>query len=512
MDALQGGDRLSAERLVLVSALALSAGLGWAWWDSFHELFRFFGSLPGNVDRPFLFGGIGNIHCFAEWASVVLGGVLVLTALWSERLSGGQARRAMLARFSRKTFALAMPAMQVVLTLVNGLVLSGLVFKGSVMAFWVRIAVYSVATVLFMLCLIRQGLVMRALGMRTCAVVFVGALVVYALLNNLLFPLLAPIISSFAACVAYSIVAVAFCLLLWWTHPLSVADEEPPTESGSIRVPWRLAFHLCAYGFVFGLLHVLEGLMQRGSYSVNIGVFFGAMLAGIIFAVLFFRTGDGHGLWSKMQSTVFPLVIIGFVLVPQLSGSDVITACTEAGSFLYLGFLVLGCQLFMRRTDVGDRAIIALVMVLYGLGEALGVMAGAYLGLSFTASGAECAFITTVVIVLLTAATFWIGPADQVRKLWGLRRNLTPKRYNDLLVQARVRQLTESFGLTSREGEVLTFVAQGKRAPEIRDAMGVSIYTVRTHLRNLYAKIGVHSYAEAVQLLESVSVDEANWH
>ena len=53
-------------------------------------------------------------------------------------------------------------------------------------------------------------------------------------------------------------------------------------------------------------------------------------------------------------------------------------------------------------------------------------------------------------------------------------------------------------GLTGREREVLELLATGSLYKEIAAHLGVTIDTVRTHLRNIYEKLHVHSRTEAV--------------
>ena len=52
-------------------------------------------------------------------------------------------------------------------------------------------------------------------------------------------------------------------------------------------------------------------------------------------------------------------------------------------------------------------------------------------------------------------------------------------------------------GLTPREADVLRLVAQGRTNAETAGALVVSDHTVRTHLANVYAKLGVGNRAEA---------------
>lgn len=54
------------------------------------------------------------------------------------------------------------------------------------------------------------------------------------------------------------------------------------------------------------------------------------------------------------------------------------------------------------------------------------------------------------------------------------------------------------YALTTREVEVLERLVEGRGYREIADALFISLYTVRAHLRNIYEKLHVHSKSQAV--------------
>jgi DNA-binding NarL/FixJ family response regulator len=58
------------------------------------------------------------------------------------------------------------------------------------------------------------------------------------------------------------------------------------------------------------------------------------------------------------------------------------------------------------------------------------------------------------------------------------------------------RALVDS--LSPRELEVLDRLVEGDRTEDIAAALGISVQTVQTHVRNLLAKLGVGSRLEAV--------------
>lgn len=64
--------------------------------------------------------------------------------------------------------------------------------------------------------------------------------------------------------------------------------------------------------------------------------------------------------------------------------------------------------------------------------------------------------------------------------------------------QPQLQNRPELLGLTPRELSVLAPLAKGLRYKEIADQLGIGEETVRTHLRNIYAKLHVTSRTEAV--------------
>lgn len=52
--------------------------------------------------------------------------------------------------------------------------------------------------------------------------------------------------------------------------------------------------------------------------------------------------------------------------------------------------------------------------------------------------------------------------------------------------------------LTAREVEVLRLIAEGAASRDIAARLGISYATVRSHIRSVGAKLGVHSKGEAV--------------
>lgn len=68
-------------------------------------------------------------------------------------------------------------------------------------------------------------------------------------------------------------------------------------------------------------------------------------------------------------------------------------------------------------------------------------------------------------------------------------------------METRCRTLAEDFRLTAREEEILTHLAKGHSSAHIGEVLYISPNTVRTHVHNLYRKLGVNTRDELTELV-----------
>jgi RNA polymerase sigma factor (sigma-70 family) len=86
---------------------------------------------------------------------------------------------------------------------------------------------------------------------------------------------------------------------------------------------------------------------------------------------------------------------------------------------------------------------------------------------------------------------------DAVRVVAAGGTLITPRTIATLLHKRRSMD-AQLESLTQREREVLHHMAEGMSSREIAKRLGISYTTVRTHIRSLGAKLGVHSKLEAI--------------
>ena len=96
---------------------------------------------------------------------------------------------------------------------------------------------------------------------------------------------------------------------------------------------------------------------------------------------------------------------------------------------------------------------------------------------------------------------------DAIRSVASGESLITPRTIADLLNNRREidAQLER---LTVREKEVLRLMAEGTSSREIASRLGISYTTVRTHIRSVGSKLGVHSKLEAIARARELALVE----
>jgi DNA-binding CsgD family transcriptional regulator len=97
---------------------------------------------------------------------------------------------------------------------------------------------------------------------------------------------------------------------------------------------------------------------------------------------------------------------------------------------------------------------------------------------------------------LPTALVDWLegGDSPSLVRRRGDRRLVVERTVGSLILEERVAEVT----LTAREREVLGWVSRGKTNAEVAELLWLAPSTVRKHLENVYAKLGVSTRTAAV--------------
>ena len=104
-------------------------------------------------------------------------------------------------------------------------------------------------------------------------------------------------------------------------------------------------------------------------------------------------------------------------------------------------------------------------------------------------------FATEIYIIIIavgfTVLGLWIGRRLTGRQDGEFRRN---------------SKAIEALGISDREYQVLELLAKGHSNQEIADSLFISLNTIKTHIANLYQKLGVSRRTQAVNKARSLNL------
>lgn len=202
------------------------------------------------------------------------------------------------------------------------------------------------------------------------------------------------------------------------------------------------------------------------------------------------------------------------LLVLGISTSVLVLVATDA---LFLLDFFIWVVLILAAQTKGKNAL--LLFVLGQAAACAGIIVGTVLGAgdgvgAFLAGNRLAGACLMLLVVLATALLF---SEQRIREILGsiakdgvsvrevldktaAETALPPTRKATLWADA-CRTVGERALLSEREQEVLRQLADNRTPQDIADHLYISLHTVRTHTKNIYAKLGVHSRDELIALI-----------
>ena len=276
---------------------------------------------------------------------------------------------------------------------------------------------------------------------------------------------------------------------------------------------------LVGYPFIFGHVHYAWVPFQDGnqvSLAIQLAAAAGTVLAAGLLLMLITR------FWGRRKIDLYNLLILPFVgITLYLTG-----ILHDQWVFLYVIPLNI-CQkmaLFLamltpylippRKSPLSTWCV---ALFLYTLGKALSTSVSSEL------DGELYTVFVMVFIVLLAAASVAgviVDDGAVARSKDAEGRNeptghshsassdsgsAAAERIEPLPEEASsvntLEDVALKYRLTRREGEILALLAQGMTAAHIAEELVVSTSTAKTHMRNIYQKLGVHTQSELLLLV-----------
>lgn len=279
----------------------------------------------------------------------------------------------------------------------------------------------------------------------------------------------------------------------------------PKTILSSFR---RYFFAVVSFGMVFGFLRtsLLNGFgSNEGSASLVYFAGFGIGATALILTKSFSRTVDETTLFK----TSLPLTVLGLFLLalPKLTlgiGGPLFIGC---GDIWFDAIKWILMALAIKRMRISPTLCFSLLLGI----SWIGVFAGFLLGtLSSRGLADPLIGLAIIVLCLVTSGVMMFGrigilplefsPEQEERA--PVAQNSNPKTPSQ--PNAAHENLFRQFDLTPRECEIAEYLLAGRTRGYIEEKLVLSKSTVKTHVRHIYEKAGVHSQQELLSLAEDI--------
>ena len=310
---------------------------------------------------------------------------------------------------------------------------------------------------------------------------------------------------------AVALLPILCGLALYAAHDPGIACERdamdrPPTRPlRSLTAFTKLFVLIGAYGLAFGTMQAFT--YTESSAAIPFGLRACAICLGTLLALVVCLNPNASKTHSVFR-VALPIIACGLLLLSVVGEDRAI-----AGMIVIVGFRLfdtLSIAILLRIAALHDLPSTATFAV-GRLANTLGTFGGWVLvsilartvvfdGSVLTAAGA------ILLLILLVTSGALLDAGDEP----GASATAAPTSAPPTAVQGGrwTRQcalVATQYGLSPRESEVMRLLAKGRDAAYIATFFVISPYTAKTHIHNVYKKLGIHSQQELIDLVEAAA-------
>lgn len=279
------------------------------------------------------------------------------------------------------------------------------------------------------------------------------------------------------------------------------ATDLGETERKNARLPWQFILHVALFYFSMNIIPLWEVRLLPDGWISGLPRSLSSIASFLLFYGVFVRKNDTSEYWARMRQITFPLVFLAFLLIGHPHPETYFLAVLMIQSAYRFFLLSSYAEMFSicNITKIRARRVFAVVHIALYSGMLLGSFYGLFVQRYATENIDAVLFTAGLVFLCLIIASCWLGTDKQAAKVWGRRVKMTPQGKQNKQDKKKCRAVAKAFQLTTKEEETLLLLVKNKSTATIADELFVSKNTVRTHIRNLYNKLDVHSREEVIR-------------
>lgn len=280
-------------------------------------------------------------------------------------------------------------------------------------------------------------------------------------------------------------------------HP-DAAMGRPSFWGATRRLPWKLLLGLAVFGIAFGLMRI-------SASSASAEVFQESYLAhtlaragtAVVALVLIGKLKKAYWVLSTLQLLAFTLGVCSFWLPFESTAVVTVAATTVGYTCLELMLWAVLFELFLE-TRVAFNVLYGIVRGLVSLATLMATGFSLFVMASMP-DGVVHVVLLFFLLAMILVSSILFGSRN-VASLWGLERSAIAPEATD--AEQIAHAMAQRYGLTARETEVMALLMKGRNEPFISEALFISPGTTHSHVSHIYAKIGVHSRQELLDVAE----------
>ena len=272
-----------------------------------------------------------------------------------------------------------------------------------------------------------------------------------------------------------------------------------PLGTQAAASSWRFMLMLFVTSFAFGVLQT----ESRGLATLDFSTLSIAQLAarGAVALAVFGAVGVLGCPYKTVYRSGLLLMIASFMASPFLSepfpglGSVLVSlgyACIDLMMWTY----AFDCVRVLKVNPVSFVGVLRAIMM-------VGVLAGLFASPWLLGEGPgshRYGIGATAVAYLLVIGAIVLMDEKGSQGFWSVLNRARAEAGED--PSRRLRAISDAFGLTKRESEIMGLLVSGRSAPYIAEELFIAVSTVKYHSSRVFAKLGVHSKQELISFYE----------